>query len=237
MSQRVLIIIPAYNEAQSIAGVLRRLKDAAPEYDRVVINDGSKDDTAHVVRGLGEKLLQLPCNLGYGRALQTGMKYGLVCGYDIIVSLDADGQHQPEDVRRLVRALNEQNADMVIGSRYCDGQPYSGPFSRTAGQRLFSHLTRFLLGRRIYDTSSGFKVMHTNVCRAVVDRTFVDLHTETLVRLSLLGFTIREVPITVRERQHGESMYNWLSLIQYPVMTLMMTMVAAMDVLLTRKTR
>lgn len=235
MNQRILIIIPAYNEGQSISQVVERLRQVVPQYDRVIVNDGSSDDTAQVVRGLGEKQLQLPCNLGYGLALQTGMKYALRRGYEVIVTLDADGQHQPEDVPRLVQALAEKEADMVIGSRYCDGQPYVGPFSRTAGQRLFSHLTRLLIGRRIYDTSSGFKAMRAAVCQAIVERTFMDLHTETIVRLSLMGFSIQETPIVVQERQHGQSMHSWVSIIRYPLMTLMLTLIAAMDVWMKKK--
>ncbi|MCL4871396.1 MAG: glycosyltransferase family 2 protein [Anaerolineae bacterium] len=235
MTSRTIILIPAYNEGQSITQVIERLRQVVPHYDRVIINDGSSDHTAQVVRTLGERLLHLPCNLGYGLALQTGMKYALLRGYETIVTLDADGQHQPEDVPLLVQALEAKRADMVIGSRYCGGRPYIGPFSRTAGQRLFSHLTRLLIGRRIYDTSSGFKAMRASVCRTIVDRTFMDLHTETIVRLSLLGFVIEEVPVTVQERQHGQSMHSWVSIFRYPLMTLMLTLVAAMDVWLRKR--
>ena len=111
MDERVIVVIPAYNEEQTIASVLIRLRQAAPEFDRVVVVDGSKDATGKVVAEIGEKQINLPVNLGYGLALQTGLKYALYKGYDIVVSMDADGQHRPEDVPRLVDALRETGAD------------------------------------------------------------------------------------------------------------------------------
>lgn len=102
--EKVLIVIPAYNEEQTIAAVIEGLRQAVPAYDRVVVNDGSKDGTGRIVAGMYEKQLWLPCNLGYGNALQTGLKYGLQSGYEIIVSFDGDGQHRPEDVQLVATA-------------------------------------------------------------------------------------------------------------------------------------
>jgi glycosyltransferase involved in cell wall biosynthesis len=234
---RVLVIIPAYNEAQSIAGVLCELRRVVPDYDRLVVNDGSSDATAAVVQHLGERQLDLPVNLGYGLALQTGMQYALARGYDLVVTLDADGQHQPSDVPRLVQTLVASGADLVIGSRFCQVGRYPGRLMRRLGQQLFSYLTRLLLGQRIYDTSSGFKAFRSSVCAALVGSSFMDFHTETFVRLRLLGYRMVEVPITVRERVHGRSMHSLASVFQYPVKTLILTVVAAMDVWLTRRPR
>lgn len=237
MNQRVLVVIPAYNEEKTIASVLMGLRQAVPEFDRLVVNDGSKDATGDIVAKLGEKQLRLPCNLGYGRALQTGLKYALMRDYDIVVSIDADGQHRPEDVPRLVKALLESGADMIIGSRFCNGRPYTSPLGRRIGQLLFSYLTRFLIGRRIYDTTSGFKALGAAISEMIVRGTFMDFHTETIVRSSLLGFTIVELPITVEERVFGRSMHSFTSVFQYPLQTLLLTIVAAMDTFLARKAR
>lgn len=237
MEPRVLIIIPAYNEEESLGAVLQGLRRHTPGFDRVVVNDGSTDGTDAVVTALGEKQLRLVSNLGYGEALQTGMKYALICGYDIVVSIDADGQHRPEEVPRLVQTLIDENADLVIGSRFARGRSYDTPFSRRVGQLIFSHLTRILLDQRIYDTSSGFKVMTADACQALVTATFMDFHVETIVRLSMLGFKIMEAPITVMERSNGSSMHSIASIFQYPLKTLLLTMVAAMDVLIQRRTR
>ncbi len=237
MSQRVLIVIPAYNEEKAIAGVLLGLRQAYPAYDRVVVNDGSKDRTAEVVDGLGEKQLRLPCNLGYGQALQTGLKYGLLRGYDIVVSFDADGQHRVEDIPAVVGALADGRADLVIGSRFSDNRPYTTPLDRRLGQLLFSFLTRPVVGQRIYDTSSGFKALSAAACRAIVQGSFMDFHLESIVLLSLLNFKIVEVPITVRERTSGRSMHSLASIFQYPLKTILLTVVAAMDAYLIRRTR
>lgn len=233
----VLVVIPAYNEEKTIADLLLGLRRSAPDFDRVVVNDGSKDDTTHVVAKLREKQLRLPCNLGYGRALQTGIKYALLRGYEAVVCLDADGQHRAEDVPRMVEALHASEADLVIGSRFCDGTAYSGPFGRRMGQLLFSHLTRLLMGRRIYDTSSGFKAMSAAACAAIVDSAFLDFHVEILVRLRLLDFKIAEIPISVRERASGKSMHSLTSFVEYPMKTLLLTLVAAADALLKRRLR
>lgn len=237
MKHRVLVVIPAFNEEKTIARVLLDLRQAAPQFDRVVVNDGSKDATGDIVAQLGEKQLKLPCNLGYGHAVQTGLKYALIGGYDTIVSIDADGQHKPKDVLPLMAALVDSGADMVIGSRFCNNRSYTSPLSRRLGQLFFSHLTRLLIGQRIYDTSSGFKVLRAAACQVIVNETFMDFHIETIVRLSLLGFKIVEVPISIGERTFGHSMHSFASIFQYPLKTILLTIVATMDALLTRRAR
>jgi glycosyltransferase involved in cell wall biosynthesis len=237
MDQKVLIVIPAHNEEHTITAVITELRRVAPGYDRVIVNDGSTDGTAEVLNRLGEKQLRLIQNLGYGEALQTGLKYGLMRSYDIIVSIDADGQHQPKDVARLVAALQESGADMVIGSRFCDGSAYNTPIDRRLGQLLFSYLTKILLGQRIYDTSSGFKAIRANACAAIVNGSFMDFHIESIVQLKLSNFTIIETPIKVHERTHGRSMHSIASVFKYPLKTILLTVVAIMDAFLIRRMR
>jgi glycosyltransferase involved in cell wall biosynthesis len=237
MKQRIIIVIPAYNEEKTISNVLMGLRQTIPECDRVVVNDGSKDATGSIVEELGEKQIQLPCNLGYGHALQTGFKYALSYGYEIIVCFDADGQHQPKDVPHILKALIKSDADMVIGSRYCDGSPYTGSFGRRLGQHIFSHLTRLLIGRRIYDTSSGFKALKAAACEVIIDGTFLDFHIEALVRLSMFGFRIEESPVTMRKRTFGQSMHSFTSFIEYPLKTLLLTFVAAIDAFIARRVK
>jgi glycosyltransferase involved in cell wall biosynthesis len=237
MKQQVLIVIPAHDEEKTIAAVIMKLRQIAPDFDRVIVNDGSKDNTRQVVDELGEKQLVLPCNIGYGPALQTGLKYGLLQGYDIIVSMDADGQHQPEDVPRLVNALMQSDADMIIGSRFCEGQVYNTPFSRRMGQLLFSHMTRLFLDHRIYDTSSGFKALRAAACEVVVNGIFMDFHIETIVQMSLLDLKIVEFPVTVLERTAGQSMHSLASVFQYPLKTILLTIAVLMDAFLIRRMR
>jgi hypothetical protein len=208
-----------------------------PQFDRVVVNDGSTDATGNILNQLGEKQLRLPCNLGYGRALQTGLKYALKAGYEIVVCMDADGQHKPEDAPRLIEELLTSKADMVIGSRFCGHSLYRTSFMRRTGQWLFSYVTGVLIGRRIYDTTSGFKALTAAACQVLVHGTFMDFHAETIVRLSLLGFRIVEQPITMDQRAFGRSMHSFKSVFQYPLKTLLLTVVAAMDAFLLRRER
>jgi glycosyltransferase involved in cell wall biosynthesis len=165
------------------------------------------------------------------------MKYALKQGFPVVLCFDADGQHQAEDIPGAVNALIESNADMVIGSRYCDGRAYTGPFNRRVGQQIFSRLTQILLGCRIYDTTSGFKAMKASTCENLIHGTFMDFHVETIVRLSMSGFSIIEHPITVKERKDGSSMYTSISSIVYPLKTLLLTFVAIFDGYLSRRKR
>jgi glycosyltransferase involved in cell wall biosynthesis len=235
MVPRVLIVIPAYNEEKTIAGVLLGLRQAVPEFDRIVVVDGCKDGTSRIVADLGERQLRLPCNLGYGRALQTGIKYALARRYDIVLCIDADGQHRPEDAPGLVRALLENNADMVIGSRFCQDRLYPGSFIRRAGQFIFSHLSHYVIGQRIYDTTSGFKALRAPACRLLVEGTSMDFHMESIVRLRLFGFSVLEHPVVVKERLFGQSMHSFKSVFHYPLKTLLLTLVAAIDAFVARR--
>ena len=232
---RVLAVVPAHNEGQTIAQVILELRRSAPYFDRLVVNDGSQDETGEILDQLGEAQLRLPYNMGYSSALQLGLKYMLKKNYDVVVFLDADGQHRPEDVPRLVDALLVCGADMVIGSRYCEGGLRGGSRGRRLGQALLSRFTSLVVGRRIYDTTSGFKALRATACRALVEGTFMDLHAEAIVRLSMQGFDIEEIPIEVHERRHGESMYSLTSVARYPLNTLMLTLLAAIDSIITRR--
>lgn len=228
-----IIIIPAYNEAAIIASVLQYVREVAADFDVVVVNDGSTDDTARIVRELAVPLLSLPCNLGYARALQTGLRYAVHKGYETIVCMDADGQHDAKDVQTLTDALHASGADVVIGSRFADSgrhRPnYRIPVGRRLGMFLFSMATQFFGAQRIYDTTSGFKAMRTRAAHALLRARFVDFHAEVLVYLSLLGYRIHEVPINVRERVTGTSMHSWLSAFTYPLQTLLILLLAVVQ--------
>lgn len=236
-TREVLVLLPAHDEQSSIGGVLEELRQVAPTFDRLVINDGSTDGTSAVVNHLGERELRLPFNLGYGGALQVGLRYALAAGYEIVVFLDTDGQHRAEDVPRLVVALRAGRADVVIGSRYVGEDPYEGPFGRRVGQRLFSLFSSIVTGKRIWDTTSGLKAMKRSAFQPLTTGTFLDFHVEALVKWSLLGLSIEEIPVAVRRREHGSSMHGWGSALGYPVKTLLLTLVAATDVWIGKRRR
>ena len=235
MTEKVLIVIPAFNEALSISDVIMRLRETVPNYVRIIVNDGSSDDTSRVLASLGEKEIRHSKNLGYGRAIQTGIKYALAQGFDVIVTFDADGQHRAQDVEGVVGALIENDLDLVIGSRYTNGQPYTGPLERRIGQVLFSVLTKVFMGNRIYDTSSGFKAIKAGAAQEIIQGSFMDYHIETLMRLSLLDYRIAEHPIVVEERHFGDSMHSAISLIIYPLKTMLHVFVTLLDIFLTRR--
>lgn len=221
-----LIIIPAYNEGESIGKVIAGVRRNAPNLDFVVVDDGSSDDTALVASQSGAPLLRLPCNLGYARAVQTGLKYALNKGYETAELLDGDGQHNPEDVAGLLDALERNSADVVIGSRFVSSGKVSGPLGRRLGMRLFSWVTHLATGSRIYDTTSGFKALSGRAIRTLASEQFVDFHAEALVALSFKGMRIIEHPVVMAERNTGRSMYNWLSHVTYPLKTMLLILIA-----------
>src|SRR3990172_9733376 len=134
---RILVIIPAYNEAESIEKVILEVKKELPDADIFVVNDGSKDTTGSIAKGLGVIVADLPYNMGIGAAMQAGYRYAAMHGYDIAVQVDADGQHPPDQINNLVAPLMEQKADMVIGSRFLGEVKYYPSFARHLGMKIF----------------------------------------------------------------------------------------------------
>lgn len=207
MAKRVLVIIPAYNEQETIASVVSSLRAHVPDYDLVVIDDGSTDDTAKTVRGLpGVELVRLSYNLGIGNAVQTGFKYALRHGYDIAIQCDADGQHPVSQMKSLVDRLEQGDADMVIGSRYVAHSAYVPSMSRRIGKSLLSRLVNFAIGGGITDTTSGFRAVNRRALR-VLARHYPDDYpeAEALVILHRSGLRAVEIPVEMQPRQGGVS--------------------------------
>ena len=205
VKRRVLVIIPAYNEAETIAGVVDAIHEHAPDYDVLVVDDGSTDDTAAVVARLaGVELLRLPYNLGIGGAMQAGYKYALRHGYDIAVQCDADGQHPVHQIAPLVAHVEAGHADLMIGSRYVADSGYTPSFSRRVGKSLLSRLVDALIGGGITDTTSGFRAANRAVIR-VFARHYPDDYpeAESLVILHKSGLRAAEMPVEMRPRQGG----------------------------------
>ncbi len=217
---RGLIAIPAYNEEQNLGAVLDRVRAAGGPEDVLVVDDGSKDATARVAREHGANVHTHEVNRGYKGALQTGLRHALDHGYDYIVFIDADGQHDPKFVAALrARAMEPDGPDLVIGSRFIQDQGYQAPLGRRLGMAVFSWLT-LVGGRRIYDTTSGFKLLRRRAIEVIIGQRFNDFHAEMLIFCLLAGLTIEEVPIVVHERERGESMYGWFDAVAYPARTL-----------------
>jgi glycosyltransferase involved in cell wall biosynthesis len=216
-STRTIAIIPAYNEEEALPGVLAELRDAVPGIDVVVVSDGSRDGTADVARAAGVNVVELPYNLGIGGALQTGFRFARRGGWRRAVQVDADGQHDPGQVPRLLDAL-DTGADLVIGTRFATGD--SGyQVGRTRGRAMGAMrvAVRVLSGRRFTDTSSGFRAFNG----AVIDffsETYPSEYMDSVEALLLAlreGFSVVEVPVTMRERQAGQASNRNLRLVYH----------------------
>ncbi len=224
---RVLVIIPAYNERESLPGTLAELQAAAPEVDALVVDDGSHDDTARVAREAGAPVLRHAVNLGVGGALQTGFRWAVEHGYDVGVQLDADGQHDPASLADLVAPVVAGRCDVSIGSRYLRRTGYRAPVARRLGMVLFSGLVSAVLRERITDTTSGFRAYSRavmEVCQHDFPRDFPDA--PLLIALGRRGFRLLEVSVEMRERRAGRSFYTLGRSLYYPYKCLLASLMA-----------
>jgi glycosyltransferase involved in cell wall biosynthesis len=234
--QPVLVAIPAYNEAATIRGVVDRVRSHLPDCDLLVVNDGSHDATAAALQHSGATVAEHLCNLGYGRTISTAVAYADRHGYDRLVTLDADGQHDPAQVRGLLTEFDSGRWDLLIGSRYVVSRRYAGvPFGRRVGMQMFSTLVGIMTGRRVYDTTSGLKVIGRRVFAPLAGWHFLDFHAEAIVYLTRLGYRVGEFPITVEERKHGTTMYSALSHIKYPLKTALMVVLGVVEASVMRR--
>jgi len=223
----LLVLLPARNEAERIPKILAHIGAVVPAARIVVVEDTSTDATAAVARAAGALVLSLPINIGYGGALQTGFQYAFEHGYETVVTLDADGQHDPADIPKLVAALREKKADLVIGSRFVEDTGYQAGAVRRATMGFFAALTSLLAGRKITDTTSGFQAIGRMALGLFAEVYPYDYpNAEVLVDLARSGGKIAEVPTTVRARLGGTSMFDvWSSMYYVVKMTLSILMV------------
>ncbi|HOV73666.1 MAG TPA: glycosyltransferase family 2 protein [Candidatus Hydrogenedentes bacterium] len=204
---RTLVIIPAYNEEETIAQVIENVRRDAPGCDVLVVDDGSSDGTPDVVTNAGgAALVRLPFNLGIGGAMQTGYRYALRNGYDIAVQCDADGQHPPRRIPDLVRYVEEGAADLLIGSRYVADTAYAPSLTRRIGKSLMSRLVDTLIGGGITDTTSGFRAANRKVI-ALFAKDYPDDYpeAEALIMLYKNGLKAAEMPVDMLPRQGGRT--------------------------------
>ena len=205
-----IVIIPAYNEQGSILNTIDDIRKNAPEFDYVVINDCSKDDTLKLCRENGIKVLNLPINLGIGGAVQTGYLYAYRKGYDIAVQFDGDGQHDAKFLDMMADTLVKENLDMVIGSRFIDNQGFQSSAIRRFGIRFFTVLLKILFGSRITDATSGMRMCNRRVMELFIKDYPKDYpEPETVARLMRHKYKVKEVPVIMRERQAGVSSISW----------------------------
>lgn len=215
---RVAVLVPAYNEEANIQRTIRDLKSTVPLFDIIVVNDGSKDETVTVARELGVVVVDLPFNLGIGGSVQTGFKYALRKGYDIVVQVDADGQHDASSLPDLIVPIFNGTADIVVGSRYLGDLPLKMSLVRELGIHYFSWLTSKLIGQKITDCSSGFRALNKRALAFFAEDYPVDFpDAEALILAHRAGLRIEELAAKFRYRTQGRSSLNPSRFIYYPI--------------------
>ena len=199
--------MPALNEAATVGKVIQEIREVDPGFDVVVVDDGSDDGTGAIAEAAGALLLRLPFNLGIGGAVQTGFRYALANGYDIAVQIDADGQHDPSQLHRIIEPLLDGEADIVIGSRYAGAGGYKAPAVRRFGQRLFATIVSAIVRQSLTDTSSSFRAVNRRSL-SLFSADYPHGFLETVEATVLAGkyrLRLKEVPVTMRERELGRS--------------------------------
>lgn len=211
------ILIPAYNEERRIASVVKELRERYPSMDVLVVNDGSDDETREKAREAGARVISHPFNLGYGAALQTGYKYALNEGYEALIQIDGDGQHDPAFVDGLLSLIQRGEADVAIGSRFLEtggteaaGSSYRPPLLRRWGMDLFGAIASVIIKQKVTDPTSGYQAMNRRVLEWVAGEKFPWDYpdADVIIMLHRAGFRIREVPVRMYENRDKKSMHS-----------------------------
>jgi glycosyltransferase involved in cell wall biosynthesis len=226
--ERVLVVIPARNEAENLPAVLAELLARSPSADVLVVDDASRDRTASVARDLGCRALRLPIHLGYGGAVQAGVKYALRRGYAAAVTFDGDGQHDPADLPPMLAALRE-GADLVLGSRFLAPGSFHGGLLRRAGRALFSWLACRLTGLALTDPTSGLKALGPRAQELFASARFPDRFpdADALVLASRARLRLAERPARMRPSRNRHSMHDGHRAVSYSFNMLFSLLVAA----------
>lgn len=208
---KVLMIIPAYNEAMNLVVVVDDIKENFKDADILIVNDCSEDNTLEVIQKIeGISYIDLPINLGYSYAVQTGLKYAVQENYDYLIQFDGDGQHLASEAKKMYEYALEKDADIVIGSRFLSESDYQHSFFRKIGTTFFQKIIKMLTGKHISDPTSGLQVIKRNVflplSKIYAYPEFPDAN--LLVHLIYQGITIDEISVEMKNREFGESMHG-----------------------------
>ena len=206
---RVILIIPAYNEAENIESLIRSIKTECPGVDYVVINDCSTDDTEEILKRIDANYLSNPVNLGIGGTVQLGYMYALQNGYDIAIQIDGDGQHDVSCVPELVKPITEGTADIVIGSRFIRNEGFQSSATRRMGINFLSNLIYLCTRFRVKDVTSGLRAVNRRFIKGYAKDYPQDYpEPEAIVAAVLQGGRIQEIPVVMKERENGTSSIN-----------------------------
>lgn len=218
----LLIIVPAYNEEGNVGHVVEEIHQVMPETPVLVLDDCSADATAAVARAAGARVLSMPCHLGLGGCVQAGYRLAFELGFDFVIRLDGDGQHDPRDIPKIYEALRVSGCQMVIGSRFIDSNDYQASTIRSLGIRFFRTILRPILGRPVRDPTSGYVGVNREAL-ALFSRSFPLEYPEieALVVLQRRAFRFQEVPCRMRKRRSGRSTITPLRSLYYIIHVLL----------------
>ena len=215
---KTLIIIPAYNEEENIKKVVENIIYHFPQYDYIIVNDGSIDSTAEICKSENYAFLNLPINLGIGGAVQAGYRYAKANDYDVAIQMDGDGQHDISYADQMLMLIGDMKADVVIGSRFLENKGFQSSGVRRAGIKILSVLIKICTGVNVNDVTSGFRA---------VNRKFIDIYSkdysndypepEAIVSAVMYGGKILEIPVVMNERQGGISSIKFWNSIYYMI--------------------
>lgn len=213
-----LVIIPAYNEEGNIVKTVNDIKNNAPDFDYVIINDCSKDNTLEICKEQGYHVIDLPVNMGIGGGVQTGYLYAWRNGYDIAVQFDGDGQHNAKYLDMMAEMLEKEELDMVIGSRYIQKKGFQSSGIRRVGIRYFTGLIKLVTGKRITDPTSGMRMVNRDVIKLFSENYPKDYpEPESVVTLLKKKKRVKEVPVEMNAREEGVSSISAVNAFYYMI--------------------
>lgn len=207
---KILIVIPAYNEAENIENVIKEIQKDIDYADILVVNDCSSDNTVEIVEKNDVNCVTNVFNMRYAMAVQTGIKYAYQNNYDYVIQMDADGQHIASEALKMYKELKKNDVDIVIGSRYLKDMGYPCPLFRRIGTKMFEWIIKIFTGKRIADPLSGFQCLNKKVIKRYAKMgnypEFPDAN--LVIEMLLNGYKIEEVPVKMRIRENGVSMHS-----------------------------
>lgn len=226
---RKLVIIPAYNEQGGIVKTVRDVREYAPDFDYVIINDCSTDHTLEICRESGFSVVNLPVNLGIGGGVQTGYVYAFRNGYDLAVQFDGDGQHNARYLNEMAEKLEKEHLDMVIGSRYIKKEGFQSTGLRRMGIKYFTWLIKLVTGKKITDPTSGMRMVNRDVMELYAKNYPKDYpEPESVVTILKKGKQVEEMPVKMNAREEGVSSISPKKSIYYMIKVSLAILIAAL---------
>ena len=224
-----IIVIPAYNEEGNLEKTVRDIRENAPDFDYVIVNDCSTDNTLGMCREKGFSYLNLPLNLGIGGAVQTGYRYAYYHGYDLAVQFDGDGQHSAKFLAQMAKVLEETESDMVIGSRFIEKEGFQSSGLRRIGIRYFSLLIKLLTGKTVTDPTSGMRMINRKLLKKFTNEYPKDFpEPESVVTVLSEKHKVTEIPVVMNEREEGISSISLRNSVYYMIKVSFAVVIARM---------